>query len=140
MTPEQKTVVQESFAKVLPIADVAAELFYGRLFDLDPSLRHMFHGDMKEQGRKLMTMIRVAVANLDRLDDIVPAVEALGERHARYGVEDSHYETVGTALIWTLEQGLGDAFTPDTRQAWIEVYGVLTSVMQNAAHRPLVLV
>jgi hemoglobin-like flavoprotein len=139
MTPEQKTLVQESFAKVLPIADVAAELFYGRLFELDPSLRHMFHGDMKEQGRKLMTMIRVAVANLGRLDEIVPAVEALGERHARYGVEDSHYETVGTALIWTLEQGLGDAFTPDTRQAWIEVYGILTSVMQNAAHRSLAL-
>ena len=95
---------------------------------------------MKEQGRKLMTMIRVAVANLDRLDEIVPAVEALGERHARYGVENSHYETVGTALIWTLEQGLGEDFTPETRQAWVEVYGVLTSVMQNAAHRSLALV
>ena len=140
MTPEQKTLVQKSFAKVLPIADIAAELFYGRLFELDPTLRHMFHGDMKEQGRKLMTMIRVAVANLDRLDEIVPAVEALGERHARYGVEDSHYETVGTALIWTLEQGLGEDFTPETRQAWVEVYGVLTSVMQNAAHRSLALV
>jgi hemoglobin-like flavoprotein len=140
MTPEQKKLVQESFEKVLPIADVAAELFYGRLFELDPSLRHLFHGDMKEQGRKLMTMIRVAVANLDRLGDIVPAVEALGERHARYGVEDSHYTTVGEALIWTLEKGLGDAFTPETRQAWIEVYGVLASVMQDAAHRSLVLV
>jgi len=140
MTPEQKTLVKESFDKVLPIADVAAELFYGRLFELDPSLRQLFHGDMKEQGRKLMTMIRVAVANLDRLDDIVPAVEALGERHARYGVEDSQYATVGEALIWTLQKGLGDAFTPETRQAWIEVYGLLSSVMQNAAHRELVAV
>jgi len=140
MTPEQKTLVKESFEKVLPIADVAAELFYGRLFELDPSLRQLLHGDMKEQGRKLMTMIRVAVANLDRLDDIVPAVEALGERHARYGVEDSQYATVGEALIWTLQKGLGDAFTPETRQAWIEVYGLLSSVMQNAAHRELVAV
>ena len=140
MTPEQKTMVQKSFAMVLPIADTAAELFYGRLFELDPSVRAMFHGDMKEQGRKLMTMIRVAVANLDRLDEIVPAIEALGERHARYSVQDSHYETVGTALIWTLEQGLGPAFTPDTRQAWVEVYGILASVMQNAAHRAAVLV
>jgi hemoglobin-like flavoprotein len=140
MTPEQKKLVQESFQQVLPIADAAAELFYGKLFELDPSLRHLFHGDMKEQGRKLMTMIRVAVANLDRLGDIVPAVEALGERHARYGVEDSMYATVGEALIWTLQQGLGDAFTPETRQAWVEVYGLLTSVMQNAAHRSLVLV
>src|SRR5689334_14131946 len=94
MTPEQKKLVQESFEKVLPIADVAAELFYGRLFELDPSLRQLFHRDMKEQGRMLMQMIRVAVANLDRLGDIVPAVEALGERHARYGVEDSNYTTV----------------------------------------------
>ena len=140
MTPEQKTLVRELFDKVLPIADVAAELFYARLFELDPSLRQLFHGDMKEQGRKLMTMIRVAVANLDRLDNIVPAVEALGERHARYGVDDSQYATVGEALIWTLRKGLGDAFTPETRQAWIEVYGLLSSVMQNAAHREMVAV
>jgi len=138
MTHEQNKLVKESFEKVLPIADVAAELFYGRLFELDPSLRRLFHRDMKEQGRMLMQMIRVAVANLDRLGDIVPAVEALGERHARYGVEDSHYATVGEALIWTLEQGLGDAFTPETRQAWITVYGVLSSVMQSAADRSLV--
>jgi hemoglobin-like flavoprotein len=140
MTPEQTGLIRESFGKVLPIADVAAELFYTRLFDLDPSLRHLFHGDMKEQGRKLMTMIRVAVANLDRLDNVVPAVEALGERHARYGVEDSMYETVGEALIWTLQTGLGEDFTPETRQAWIEVYGLLSSVMKNAAHRALVAV
>lgn len=140
MTHEQKTLVQDSFARVWLIADTAAELFYGKLFELDPSLRYLFHGDMQEQGRKLMTMIRVAVANLDRLGEIVPAVEALGERHAKYGVQDSHYETVGTALIWTLETGLGNAFTPKTRQAWIEVYTVLTSVMQNAAHRELALV
>src|SRR5438067_12308906 len=94
MTPEQSKLVQTSFAKVLPIAEVAAELFYARLFELDPSLRHMFRGDMKEQGRTLMTMIRVAVANLDKLDEIVPAVQALGARHARYGVEEKHYHTV----------------------------------------------
>src|SRR3954466_8119586 len=109
MKPKQIVLVQETF-KMLPAAEVAAEIFYGRLFELDPSLRQMFHGDMKEQGRKLMTMIQVAVANLNRLGEIIPAIEALGERHARYGVEDSHYATVGTALIWTLELALGDAF------------------------------
>ena len=140
MTPEKKLLVQNSFAQVLPIADTAAELFYGRLFELDPSLRMLFKGDMKEQGRALMGMIRTAVANLDRLDQIVPAVESLGSRHDRYGVRDSHYDTVGTALIWTLEKGLGDAFTPQTREAWVEVYTLLASVMKGAASREVVLV
>jgi hemoglobin-like flavoprotein len=133
MTPEQKALVKSSFAKVLPIADTAAQLFYARLFELDPSLRHLFKGDMHEQGRKLMTMIKVAVVNLDRLEDVVPAVQALGERHARYNVEDRHYDTVAAALLWTLEKGLGEDFTPQTRQAWIEVYTILSTVMKEAA-------
>src|SRR5437588_6309411 len=125
MTPEQTKLVQQSFEQVLPIADVAAELFYKRLFERDPSLRLLFKGDMKEQGRKLMTMIRVAVANLDRLDTIVPAVQGLGTRHIAYGVQDHHYDTVGSALLWTLEKGLGEAFTPETKIAWTEVYTIL---------------
>ena len=132
MLPEQKTLVQDSFALVVPIADTAAELFYARLFELDPSLRSMFRGDMREQGRKLMQMLTVAVRGLDRLDAILPAVQALGRRHAAYGVRDEHFETVGAALLWTLEQGLGSAFTPEVAQAWASVYGVLASVMKDA--------
>lgn len=133
MTPAQKTLVQQSFARVAPISEQAAAMFYGRLFELDPQLRPLFRGDMKEQGRKLMQMLAVAVNGLDRLEEIVPAVQALGRRHVGYGVQDSHYDTVGEALLWTLQQGLGDAFTADTRQAWAEVYGLLAATMRSAA-------
>src|SRR6266540_433581 len=133
MTPEQKLLVQESFEQVVPIADIAAELFYSRLFELDPTLRHLFKGDMKVQGRALMSMIKVAVAGLDKLERIVPAVQNLGRRHATYGVKDSHYETVGAALLWTLEQGLGEAFTSEVRAAWTEVYTLLATTMKEAA-------
>jgi hemoglobin-like flavoprotein len=132
VTPEQKTLVQESFALVAPIADTAAELFYGRLFELDPSLRRLFHGDMREQGRRLMQMITVAVRGLDRLESIVPAVRALGRRHAMYGVTDEHFETVGAALLWTLDQGLGSAYTPEVADAWTTVYTVLATTMKDA--------
>ena len=133
MTPEQKRLVQSTFARVAPIADSAAALFYARLFDLDPALRPLFTGDMREQGAKLMRMIGMAVAGLDRLDALVPTVRQLGVRHSSYGVRDEHYDTVGAALLWTLEQGLGDAFTPDARDAWTAVYGVLASTMKSAA-------
>lgn len=133
MTPEQKVLVQTSFEQVLPIADTAAELFYGRLFELDPSLRLLFKEDMKAQGRALMSMIQVAVAGLDKMERIVPAVQNLGRRHATYGVENSHYETVGTALLWTLEQGLGEQFTLEVREAWTEVYTTLAETMKAAA-------
>jgi hemoglobin-like flavoprotein len=132
MTPTQIALVQQTFEQVKPIADTAADLFYNRLFELDPSLRPMFRGDMKEQGRKLMQMLSVAVAGLTRLDDLVPAVEALGRRHQGYGVRDEHYATVGSALLWTLGQGLGSGFTPDVETAWASAYGLLSSVMQNA--------
>src|SRR3954452_24569678 len=131
MTPEQKLLVQTSFAQVVPIAGTAATLFYDRLFELDPSLRAMFKGDMEEQKRKLMTMLQVAVANLNRLDTLVPAVQNLGARHVGYGVQPHHYATVGAALLWTLEQGLGPAFTPDVRDAWVAVYTLLADVMQT---------
>ena len=125
--------VQESWEQVLPIADVAARLFYERLFELDPSLRAMFTAaDMAEQRKKLMQMITVAVRGLRRLDELVPAVEALGRRHVGYGVLDHHYETVGAALLWTLARGLGEAFTPELQSAWAETYYTLAGVMQRA--------
>ena len=136
MTPESQRLVRESFAKVAPIAPTAAAMFYDRLFVLDPQLRPLFKGDMAEQGRKLIGMIGTAVANLGDLDAIVPAVRDLGRRHAGYGVQHSHYDTVATALIWTLEQGLGDDFTPATRQAWLEAYTSLAGTMQQEAATP----
>jgi hemoglobin-like flavoprotein len=138
MLPAQKKLVQESFAKVAPIADQAAALFYQRLFELDPSLKGLFIGDMQEQGRKLMAMIGFAVNGLDQLDQLVPAVQDLGRRHAQYGVEDAHYNTVAEALLWTLRQGLGSAFTAETEEAWATAYGVLATTMkQAAAERPI---
>lgn len=133
MTGEQITLVQDSFRKVLPIADAAASLFYARLFDLDPALESLFKGDIVEQGRKLMQMIGVAVKSLDRLEQILPAVQALGARHVAYGVREKDYETVGRALIWTLRKGLGDDFTPELEAAWAEVYSTLAGAMKAAA-------
>jgi hemoglobin-like flavoprotein len=128
----QKELVQKSFAQVRPIADAAAALFYRRLFELDPTLRPLFKGDLKEQGRKLMDMLGLAVKGLDRPEALLPALAALGRRHAGYGVNKHDYETVGEALIWTLEQGLGPSFTPDVREAWEAVYGFVAGAMREA--------
>jgi hemoglobin-like flavoprotein len=131
-------LVQQTWEMVLPIADDAAQLFYNRLFELDPSLRPMFaHSDMAEQRKKLMQMITVAVRGLGRLDDLVPAVQALGKRHVGYGVRDAHYDTVGSALLWTLEQGLGAAFTDEARSSWAATYYTLANVMKAAAAQPV---
>ncbi len=133
MSPEQIQQVQLSFEKVAPIADTAASLFYGRLFELDPSLRSLFRGDIKDQGRMLMQTLAMAVRSLHQPARIVPAVQALGRRHLQYGVRPEHYATVGSALLWTLEQGLGAEFTPELRAAWSCTYGLLAGVMQDAA-------
>ena len=133
MTPTQKSLVQQTFAQLVPIADRAAALFYGRLFEMDPSLRPLFKTPLELQGKKLMQMIGLCVAKLDALDEIVPAVKQLGRRHVAYGVVDSHYDTVGGALLWTLEMGLGEAFTPDVRAAWAAVYDVLANTMKAGA-------
>lgn len=133
ITEKQIELVQTSWAKVEPISDQAAELFYGRLFELDPNLKPLFKGDMKEQGAKLMKMINVAVRGLNNLEGIVPAVQDLGKRHVDYGVKDEHYDTVGEALIWTLDKGLGDDFTDDVKEAWTNVYVVLATTMKDAA-------
>jgi hemoglobin-like flavoprotein len=134
MTDNQVKLVQDSWDKVVPIADTAAGLFYSRLFDLDPSLKAMFPEDLSEQGKKLTTMITVAVKGLSNLEKIVGAVQDLGRRHVGYGVRDEHYDTVGDALIWTLNKGLGDAFTEEVKAAWIETYTLLASTMKDAAN------
>lgn len=133
MTPEQITLVQDSFKKVAAISEAAAELFYSKLFELDPALKPLFKGDMKEQGAKLMKTIGIAVTSLTKLDEIVPVVQDLGKRHVAYGVTESMYDTVGEALLWTLGEGLGDDFTDDTKGAWAETYGLLATVMKEAA-------
>lgn len=133
MTPRQKELVQTSWAKVVPIAETAASLFYGRLFEIDPSLRPLFTSDIKEQGKKLMQMITIAVKGLDDLNALVPAVQALGKRHTGYGVKDEHYATVAAALLWTLEKGLGTDWNDEVRDAWVAVYTVLADTMKQAA-------
>jgi hemoglobin-like flavoprotein len=133
MSPQQVSLVQTSWQQVVPIADTAAGLFYGRLFELDPELRHLFKSDLSEQGRKLTTMLNTVVSKLDSLGDIVPAVQDLGRRHVAYGVEAQHYDTVGAALLWTLGAGLGDAFTPEVKEAWTVAYTTLAGAMKDAA-------
>ena len=132
LTANDIALVRTSFAKVLPIKDVAADLFYNRLFEIAPEVRPMFPQDMKEQKVKLMAMLGTAVSNLHKLDEILPAVKALGQRHKGYGVTAAHYAPVGTALLWTLEQGLGPEFTPEVKTAWTETYTALAGVMTSA--------
>jgi nitric oxide dioxygenase len=137
MTPEQILLVRASFAQVKALGDQAAALFYERLFALDPSLRALFKGDPAVQRAKLLAALAMVVDALDRLHDVLPAVRDLGRRHARYGVLTEHYATVGSALIWTLEQRLGAAFTPAARRAWIDAYGLLAWTMLAAAEAEL---
>ncbi len=134
MTPEQIDLVQSSFKKVVPIADTAADIFYDRLFEIAPDTRALFPEVMTDQKKKLMQMIGVAVNGLKDLDAIVPAVQDLGARHNGYNVTDAHYDSVGAALLYTLDKGLGDDFTPETKAAWTETYGLLAGVMKDAQH------
>ena len=133
MTPEQIELVKSSWGKVEPIAEQAAELFYGKLFELNSELKSLFKSDMKEQGRKLMVMLNTAVNSLDKLEAIVPAVQEMGRRHVAYGVKDEDYDTVGEALLWTLEQGLGEEFTADVKEAWVDTYTLVATTMKTAA-------
>ena len=134
MNSRQVALVRESFSKVMPIKKAAAHLFYERLFAIDPGTRALFRGDMAEQGRKLMAAIAMVVAALDRIEPMLDHIRSLARRHVQYGVEAAHYESVGTALLWTLEQGLGASFTDEVRDAWAAAYGLLSSVMQEAAY------
>jgi hemoglobin-like flavoprotein len=134
MTPEQIELVQTTWDKVKPNSEAVAEMFYARLFELDPSLRPLFKGDMKEQGKKLVATLNLAVSSLTKLEEILPAVQDLGRRHVEYGVPDESYQTVGAALLDTLGKGLGDDFTDDVKGAWTLTYVTLSNVMLEAGH------
>ncbi|MDA0243992.1 MAG: globin family protein [Chloroflexi bacterium] len=134
----QIQLVQETFEQVKPISDVAATLFYERLFELDGSLRPLFPTDLSTQKQKLMTTLAFAVAGLNKPETIIPAVQQLGRRHVGYGVQESHYGTVGAALLWTLGQGLGAQFTAEVEEAWTAIYTVLATTMQEAAREAAV--
>ena len=136
MNDHSIALVKESFDLLEPIAPQAAALFYANLFEADPSLRRLFGGDMVAQGAKLMQMIGVAVARLDQPEVLMPALRALGSRHAGYGVQDAHYDSVGAALLKTLQQGLGVAWTREVEAAWVEVYTLLAATMKAAAGVP----
>src|SRR5262249_24750239 len=134
MTPDQKQIVQETWKQVVPIADVAAEIFYRRLFEIDPTTRPLFgNANMAEQRKKLVQTLAVAVGALDRIDELMPKLEALGRSHAGYGVRDAHYASVGAALLWTLQRGLGSAWTPAARAARAARYGAIAGVPRGAA-------
>ena len=133
ITAEQVEIIRSTWARLEPIGPEAARLFYERLFELDPTLRALFTTNITEQGGKLIAMIGMAVCALDDVDELVPVVAALGKRHARYGVRAEHFDSVGVALLWTLQKGLGPTFTPQVRDAWAAVYGLLASTMQAAA-------
>ena len=134
MTPEQINLVQQSFAKVAPISEQAAVLFYDRLFEVAPSVKAMFPADMTEQRKKLMATLAVVVNGLSNLEPILPAASALAQRHVAYGARPEHYPVVGSTLLWTLEKGLGEAWTPETAAAWTAAYGVLSNFMISKAY------
>ena len=136
LSVHQIELVQGSFASIALSSEQVARTFYARLFEMDPSLRGLFRGPLPDQGYKLMQMIGTAVMGLDRIQELVPAIEDLGRRHISYGVEKSHYNTVGAALLWTLEAALGDEFTPELREAWAAVYGVLAGTATAAYDQP----
>jgi hemoglobin-like flavoprotein len=134
MTPKQIELVQTSFAKVVPISDTAAALFYNRLFEIAPEVKPLFKGDIREQGRKLMATLGIVVKGLSNLDAVLPAAKSLALKHVSYGVKPDHYEPVGEALLWTLEKGLGDDFTSEARDAWLTAYRALSGAMIEEAY------
>ncbi len=134
MTPEQVKLVQESFSRVVPIADQAAVIFYDRLFEVAPSVKAMFPADMTEQRKKLMATLAVVVNGLSNLESILPAASALARRHVSYGAKPEHYPVVGSALLWTLEKGLGAAWTSEVAEAWTAAYGTLSGYMISQAY------
>lgn len=138
LTPEQQRLVKLSFEQLLPVSHIAAGLFYSKLFELEPSLRHMFMGDIQSQERKFVNMLRIVVTNLDRTEQVTPAIEALGRRHAGYGVNPSHYRVFGTALLWAVEQAAGPDCLTGTREAWYALFSYLAETMHQAAADELV--
>ncbi|MDN5004178.1 globin family protein [Bradyrhizobium sp. GCM10027634] len=136
MTPQQIALVQQSFSKVAPISETASQLFYDRLFEVAPSVRAMFPEDMTEQRKKLMSMLAAVVGGLSNLETILPAASALAKRHVAYGAKAEHYPVVGATLLWTLEKGLGEAWTPELAAAWTDAYSVLSGYMISEAYGP----
>ncbi len=134
MTPDQVVLVQQSFAKVVPISEAAAVIFYDRLFEVAPSVKPMFPADMSEQRKKLMATLAVVVGGLGNLQSILPAASALAKRHVGYGAKAEHYPVVGSALLWTLEKGLGESWTPEVKDAWTAAYGTLSGFMIAEAY------
>ncbi|HEY3893541.1 MAG TPA: globin family protein [Bradyrhizobium sp.] len=134
MTPDQIELVQQSFAKVAPISEQAAVLFYDRLFEIAPKVKSMFPADMTEQRTKLMATLAVVVNGLGNLESVLPAASALARRHVSYGAKAEHYPAVGAALLWTLQQGLGDGWTPEVAEAWATAYGTLSGFMISEAY------
>ena len=133
MSPEKKMLVKSTWSNVLPIADVAAKLFYERLFEIDASTRPMFKTNMAEQRRMLMQALAAVISGLDNLEPLIPRLETLGRKHVHYGVTEEHYDSVGAALFWTLEQGLKEAWTPAVKEAWASAYAMVAGVMRGAA-------
>lgn len=134
LTQRQVLLIQDSFAKVEPIAADAAKIFYNKLFEYDPSLKRLFKQDMDDQGKKLMAVLKVAVNSLNKLDQLVPTLHDLADRHVRYGVKPEDYRPVGNALLYTLKTGLGDSFTPELRQAWSDVFRLIANAMREHAY------
>ena len=134
MTPDQIAAIQDSFAKLVPISEQAAMLFYGRLFEIAPAVKPLFRGDLREQGRKLMAMLKIVVAGLANLESLLPAASALAKHHVSYGVKPADYQPVGAALLWTLERGLGEQWTPQLAAAWTEAYTILANFMISEAY------
>jgi hemoglobin-like flavoprotein len=133
ITEEQKQLVKDSWAKLIPIQERAAELFYDRLFAMHPEVKAYFSGDMQVQGRKLMAMLNTAVAGLDHMDQMIGPLKASGTVHAGYGVKEEDYDKVADAFLWTLGQGLGETYTPEIEAAWIATYNVVAGVMKSGA-------
>ncbi|WP_100642762.1 globin family protein [Alteromonas facilis] len=134
LSEKDKVLVQQSFQKVVPIADTAAEIFYAKLFEYDPTLKPLFKGNMKQQGQMLMSTLKAAVEGLDDISAVVETLEQLALRHVKYGVKVDDYTPVGNALLFALQQGLGDGFTADVRTAWVHVYKTIADVMRSTAY------
>ncbi len=134
ITAKQKELVQSSFAKIEPIAETAAEIFYNKLFEYDPNLRKLFRSDIKSQGRKLMSTLKVAIQGLDDINGLIPVLEKMAVQHLGYGVKERDYTTVGNALLFALKTGLGEQWNPELRQAWVDTYRIIAQVMKGAAY------
>ena len=134
MSPEQKKLVQQTWHQVAPASEIVSALFYDRLFDLDPEFRALFRNvDMERQREKLILALSSVILHLDDIEAYLPEIEALGRRHASYGVSEAHYESVGRALLSTLKSGLGEAWTEDVRAAWTAAYAAIAGVMRRGA-------